>query len=98
MTPADWRNRPEGGRRRGRGPFPDHRTLDSLDADGDKALSFEEWRKSPLLKERDEQGLREMFERLDRNNDGRLDGKDRPTGPLRRGGGGNRPEGRGTPD
>ena len=80
-------------RRRSRGPFFDRATLAKLDTDGDKALTFEEWKKHPRLKDVEAKRLREIFGRLDRNDDGKLNEKDKPDRPRP----GPRPSGPGGP-
>ncbi|MFM1558627.1 MAG: hypothetical protein ACKJSK_04895 [Roseibacillus sp.] len=90
LTPGDFR-RPR------RGPYIDRATLEKLDENGDKALSFEEWRKNPRLQGILEERLKETFDRMDRNKDGKLDESERPEGPPRGPGpGGERPGGRGS--
>ena len=66
--------------------------MEKLDENKDQALSFEEWSKSPRLKEFSEERKREMFDRIDRNDDGKLDEADRGEG-FRRGSGGEPPSG-----
>ena len=66
--------------RRG-GGFPGPGDFEKLDLDRDGGLSYEEWRKSPhLKKEGIEDDLRRRFGMLDRNGDGKLDGRERPGG------------------
>jgi Ca2+-binding EF-hand superfamily protein len=85
LTPRDF-PRPH------RGPLFDRGLMEKLDENKDQALSFDEWSKSPRLKDLSEERKREMFDRIDRNHDGKLDEADRGEGP-RRGSGGERPSG-----
>ena len=90
LTPGDFR-RPR------RGLHVDRATLEKLDKNGDKALSFEEWRKYPRLQGIPEERLKETFGRMDRNKDGKLDESERREGPPRGPGpGSERPGGRGS--
>jgi len=85
LTPRDF-PRPN------RGPLFDRSLMEKLDVNKDQALSFEEWSKSPRIKDFSEERKREMFGRIDRNDDGKLDETDRGEG-FRRGSGGERPSG-----
>jgi Ca2+-binding EF-hand superfamily protein len=86
LTPEDFRRRPPGSRAWDRRrPLFDPQALRNLDTDEDGALSFEEWSKSPHFENLPEERLREWFDRMDRNDDGRLDEADRPEGPPRPG-------------
>ena len=84
LTRGDWPRRGQRGGRPGGGPgpagrsFPGPEEMERLDGDGDGALSFDEWRRLPELGKLDEERLRQMFRRLDRNDDHRLDPGDRP--------------------
>lgn len=77
LTPSDF-PRPR------RGPSFDRGSLEKLDTNKDKSLSFEEWKKSPRLKDLSEERRKEMFDRIDRNDDGLLNETDRPEAPPRR--------------
>ena len=79
-------------RRPHRGPLFDRGLMEKLDKNKDQALSFEEWSKSPRIKDLSKPQKREVFDRIDRNSDGKLDEADRGEGP-RRGPGGERPSG-----
>jgi Ca2+-binding EF-hand superfamily protein len=85
LTPHDF-PRPN------RGTLFDRSLMEKLDENKDQALSFEEWSKSSRLKEFSEERKREMFDRIDRNDDGKLDEADRGEG-FRRGSGGERRSG-----
>ena len=63
---------------RPRGVVPLERAqIARLDVNGDNAVSFGEWLKSPRHKGNAEGELRRRFNMLDRNRDGKLDGHDR---------------------
>jgi len=81
ITPRD---RPQPPRRdesgRGSGLRP---LLRLLDADGDEAITFEEYRNAPFLEGLGEEERRARFDQLDRNKDGKIDAADFP--PPRQG-------------
>lgn len=77
LTSKDFRRRPI--------PIPEHEEMKKLDTDGDGALSFEEWRRSPRHKGVPTEELRRRFKTLDRNKDGKIDGKERDRSHHRRG-------------
>lgn len=92
ITPKD---RPRGGagpgpgRRDGKGGArgPQGRELiRELDRDGDRALSFEEFRQAGFLKGRSEDEQEDRFEEMDRNDDLKLDAADFPP-PAKEGAG-----------
>lgn len=83
LSPAD---RPEGG---GRDKGPRHRRgedgprdlgalIDQLDANGDGALSFEEFRAAPWMVDAGEDVQEDRFEKFDRNGDLKIDASDAP--------------------
>ena len=74
-------------------PVPEHGEMKKLDTDGDGALSFEEWSRSPRHKEVSLEELQRRFKALDRNKDGEIDGKERDR--LHRRGEGIRPPAKG---
>ena len=86
ITPKDRPDPPHRGRegpKRGErpDPSPDPRQLfRRLDQDGDKALSFEEFRQNPAVKNLGEDEQEERFEALDGNSDGKL-APDEMSGP-----------------
>jgi Ca2+-binding EF-hand superfamily protein len=64
-----------------RRPPPHHdrqKMIESLDKDGDNALSFEEFRQAPWIKERSEDEQEDQFEELDTNDDLVIDKSDKP--------------------
>ncbi|WP_193211969.1 EF-hand domain-containing protein [Luteolibacter marinus] len=61
----------------GRG-FNPAEMIKALDTDGDGALSFEEFRKSPFLKDKGEDEQEDRFEAMDRNDDLKIDAADFP--------------------
>lgn len=90
ITPKDRPEPPRRGREgpnRGErpGPPPEPRRLfQQLDKNGDKALSFEEFRHSPAVKNLGEDEQEDRFEALDGNHDGKLEPAEMP-GPEPRG-------------
>ena len=112
LNGEDFRNRrpghPGGGKRPGgvdhppRGPQSGTKLIEELDTDGNGALSFREFRRSPRVKQMDEDRQEDLFEKMDRDDDGVLqsDELNRPTDgpslrPGQRKGPGNRPKGKG---
>lgn len=80
LTPKDrghGRGRPPRDGKRGRGPDP-MELVKSLDANGDGALTFDEFRQASFLKDKDEDEQEDHFEKMDRNGDKKLDGADFP--------------------
>jgi len=82
----DREGRPEkggkGGREGGeRSPQNPRRMLRELDENGDGAISFEEFRKSPSVRDLGEDEQEDRFEALDKNGDKKLDEADLPPPP-----------------
>jgi len=85
LTRSDWRGGPHGfPRGKGRPPFHSPEVFAELDRDGNGSLTFEEWKNHARRADRDEERLRALFRRLDRNGDGQLDSEDRPQAGGRR--------------
>jgi len=61
-----YQDRPRDGRQEQREPG---RMMEMLDLNGDKALSFEEFRRAPWMKEKGEDEQEGLFEKLDKNGD-----------------------------
>lgn len=80
-----------GGRRGGRGNPLD--MIRDLDKNGDGALSFEEFRQAPFLKDRDEDFQEARFNEMDRNKDLKIDASDFPPPEERKSPEGEAPEG-----
>lgn len=99
LSPADMpddrrssRDRPKDGRNE----LPDpSRIIEKLDKNGDKALSFEEFRKAHWLQEKSEDEQEDEFEKLDKNGDLSIEPSELPVGGPRRPEGrqGDRPQG-----
>jgi Ca2+-binding EF-hand superfamily protein len=99
ISPED---RPKGrGGPRDRRPMHHDRQkmIENLDKNGDKSLSFEEFRQAPWLKEKGEDEQEDAFEALDRNDNLMIDQSDlspsEKAGPGPRGPGGKGPQQRG---
>lgn len=72
------RFRPDGKRGPKNGkPNPMH-LVESLDENGDRALTFEEFRKARFIKEKGEDEQEDSFEKMDRNGDLKIDRLDFP--------------------
>jgi Ca2+-binding EF-hand superfamily protein len=80
LSPADMSQdrRPPYDRPRDGGPpnrdgrFQNHESgkmIEALDKDGDKALSFDEFRQAPWLKDKSEDEQEDLFEKIDKNGD-----------------------------
>lgn len=70
--------------RDGEGGGPDgglRQTLRTLDANGDGAVTFEEFQKAPFAEKIGEDALEKRFEKLDRNGDKKLTAEDAPPKP-----------------
>lgn len=88
ITPKDHPPEPprrdgEGPRRDGEGPRRDgdgdlRQILRTLDANGDGAVTFDEYQKAPYAEKLGEDALEKRFEKLDRNGDKKLSGEDAP--------------------
>ena len=71
ISPADY---PAGQRPGQAGPPRDPRHLfRQLDKDGDGALTFDEFRQAPFVRGLDEKQQHALFDKLDRNKDGKID-------------------------
>jgi hypothetical protein len=83
LTPKDRPQRGEG-RRDGKGDGKGGRRGNPMDmvkdhdANGDGALSFEEFRQIPWMKEKGEDEQEDLFEKMDKNDDLKLDASDFP--------------------
>ncbi|GAA5477752.1 EF-hand domain-containing protein [Haloferula helveola] len=106
LSPADH-TRGKGRSPDGRGPRPGERGdrgdggrgLSALDADGDGAVSFEEFRKSPWLKNLGEDAQEDRFEALDKDGNQKLEGDElKPKPPQERGERDGAPKRRPAPD
>ena len=76
LTPKDREHgRPPRDGNRDRGFRPDE-MIKSLDTNGDGALNFDEFRKSPFIKGKDEDEQEDRFEQMDRNGDQKIDATD----------------------
>ncbi len=69
LTSKDFRRRAISG--------PEQVEMKKLDVNGDGALSFEEWSRSPRHKEVSLEELKRRFKMLDQSKDGKIDGKER---------------------
>jgi Ca2+-binding EF-hand superfamily protein len=76
----DGKQRPGKGGREG-GEFAPEQMLRKLDTNGDGALSFEEFRVGPAVKDLSEDEQEERFLKLDRNGDQQLTAEDFPPRP-----------------
>jgi Ca2+-binding EF-hand superfamily protein len=93
ITPKDRPERPDGLQRRpdggdfrpdGGGDFDLRQMLKKLDANGDGAVTFDEYQKAPFASKLGEDALEDRFEKLDRNGDKKLTAEDAPEpGPDR---------------
>jgi Ca2+-binding EF-hand superfamily protein len=84
--------RPDGGRPEGRGMDP-RQIIRQLDKNGDAALSFEEFRVGPGMKDLSEDEQEDRFEAMDKNHDQKLTAEDFPPPPPGHRGGPERPDG-----
>jgi len=66
--------------------------LRTLDANGDGAVTFEEFQKAPYAEKIGEDALEKRFEKLDRNGDKKLTAEDLPPKPEKPDGDGDKPE------
>lgn len=80
LTPKD-RPPPPGGRPGPPGGRDPRALVERHDKNGDGALSFEEFRKAPFVKDLGEDEQEERFQRMDRNDDLKIDAKDFPPPP-----------------
>jgi Ca2+-binding EF-hand superfamily protein len=80
-----YQDRPREGRQEQHDPS---RMIEMLDKNDDEALSFEEFRQAPWLKEKGEDEQEDLFEKLDKNGDLSIELSELPVG------GPKRPEGR----
>ncbi|BCU77683.1 EF-hand domain-containing protein [Luteolibacter sp. LG18] len=94
--PRDGEGGPRGEGRGGRDGGPDgglRQILRGLDANGDGAVTFEEFQKAPFAEKLGEDALEKRFEKLDRNGDKKLTAEDVPPKPEKpEGEGGDKPE------
>jgi Ca2+-binding EF-hand superfamily protein len=82
ITPKD---RPDGPSRHdgpGGGEMDVKQALRRLDANGDGAVTYEEFQKAPFAEKIGTEALGKRFEKLDRNGDKQLTAEDRPTPPV----------------
>jgi Ca2+-binding EF-hand superfamily protein len=77
--------RPEGGKPDGKGMDP-RQMIRQLDQNGDGALSFEEFRAGPAVKNLSEDEQEDRFEAIDKNQDLKITPEDFPPPPNHRGG------------
>lgn len=82
ISPKDRPEGPPRGRQDGPGGDMDlKQMLHRLDANGDGAVSFEEFQKAPFAEKMGEDALEDRFEKLDRNGDKKLSPEDMPPPP-----------------
>lgn len=80
LSPADRPRGGPGGRRGGADRDP-QALIDRLDGDKDGSVSFEEFRKAPWIAKLGEDEQEDRFEKMDRNDDLKLDAADFPPPP-----------------